>query len=141
MDSVYYQALGFCQKSTREDGIDAALKYNDQQLSGLLVPSDVGQTYQIAAQAGDVYCLCGLILALTVFITLGYPMITLPAGISQLTGMPYGLGLMNTAFSEPTLIKFASAIEDLQVASRTSLKRTLPLWYGFLERNIPVLNI
>ena len=53
MDETYYQALTFCHKSTREDGIDAALRYNGTQLSGLLVPPDVGQTYQIAAQAGD----------------------------------------------------------------------------------------
>ena len=52
MNSTYYEALSFCQRSTREDGIDAALTYNGKQLSALLVPPDVGQTYQIAAQAG-----------------------------------------------------------------------------------------
>ena len=52
MDSTYYEALSFCQRSTREDGIDAALTHNGKQLSALLVPPDVGQTYQIAAQAG-----------------------------------------------------------------------------------------
>lgn len=52
MDETYYQALAFCQKSTREDGIDAALRQNGTQLSALLVPPEVGQTYQIAAQAG-----------------------------------------------------------------------------------------
>ena len=52
MNETYYQALSFCQRSTREDGIDAALQYNGTQLSALLVPPDVGQTYQIAAQAG-----------------------------------------------------------------------------------------
>lgn len=52
MDETYYQALAFCQKSTREDGIDAALHHNGIQLSALLVPPEVGQTYQIAAQAG-----------------------------------------------------------------------------------------
>lgn len=52
MDETYYQALAFCQKSTREDGIDAALLQNGTQLSALLVPPEVGQTYQIAAQAG-----------------------------------------------------------------------------------------
>ena len=52
MDETYYQALAFCQKSTREDGIDAALQQNGTQLSALLVPPEVGQTYQIAAQAG-----------------------------------------------------------------------------------------
>ena len=56
MNETYYQALSFCQRSTREDGIDAALRIhnnnNSQPLSALLVPPDVGQTYQIAAQAG-----------------------------------------------------------------------------------------
>ena len=52
MNSTYYEALSFCQRSTREDGIDAALIHNGKQLSALLVPPDVGQTYQIAAQAG-----------------------------------------------------------------------------------------
>ncbi len=52
MNETYYQALSFCQRSSREGGIDAALKYNGTQLAALLVPPDVGQTYQIAAQAG-----------------------------------------------------------------------------------------
>ncbi len=53
MNETYYEALAFCQKSTREGGIDAALNYNGTQLSALLVPPDVAQTYQIAAQAGN----------------------------------------------------------------------------------------
>ncbi|MCJ1368406.1 hypothetical protein MMC16_007548 [Acarospora aff. strigata] len=121
MDETYYQALDFIQKSTREGGIDTALKYNGSQLAALLVPPDVGQTYQIAAQAG-------------------YPMITLPVGVNAGTGMPFGLALMNTAWSEATLIKYASAIEDLQFTSGTRQKRTLPLWYEYRTRNIPVLN-
>lgn len=52
MNETYYQALTFCQSSTRENGIDAALMHNGTQLDALLVPPDVGQTYQIAAQAG-----------------------------------------------------------------------------------------
>jgi amidase len=77
MDDTYFQALSFCQQSTREGGIDAALNYNGKQLSGLLVPPDVAQTYQIAAQAG-------------------YPMLTLPAGTHSSTGMPFGLAIMQT---------------------------------------------
>ncbi|KAI9880468.1 MAG: hypothetical protein M1830_002820 [Pleopsidium flavum] len=122
MDETYHQALAFCQKSTKEGGIDAALEYNGTQLSALLVPPDVAQTYQIAAQAG-------------------YPMITLPADINVGTGMPFGLALMNTAWSEATLVKYASAIENLQYTSGTKQKRTLPLWYGYRTRNIPVLNL
>ncbi|MCJ1255278.1 hypothetical protein MMC24_003094 [Lignoscripta atroalba] len=121
MNETYYQALAFCQESTRENGIDAALKYNGTQLDALLVPPDVGQTYQIAAQAG-------------------YPMITLPAGVNAESHMPFGLALMNTAWSEATLIKYASAIEDLQRSSETDYQRSLPLWYGYLEKNLPVLN-
>lgn len=52
MNDTYYQALAFCQQSSREGGIDAALTYKGKKLDGLLVPPDVGQSYQIAAQAG-----------------------------------------------------------------------------------------
>lgn len=48
-----FQAVSFCQQSTRAGGIDAALNNNGSQLSALLVPPDVAQTYQIAAQAGN----------------------------------------------------------------------------------------
>ena len=119
MNSTYWEALEFCQQSTREGGIDAALRYGNGSLDALLVPPDVGQTYQIAAQAG-------------------YPVITLPAGVHSLSGMPFGLALMGTAFSEATLIKYASAIEDLQLSSGTELKRTMPQWLGYAERNIPI---
>jgi amidase len=124
MDDTYFQALSFCQQSTREGGIDAALAMGPggTQLDALLVPPDVGQTYQIAAQAG-------------------YPMITIPAGTHSSTGMPFGLALMQTAWAEDKLVKWASAIEDLQFSSGTQYKRTLPKWHGYLERNIPVLNL
>ncbi|TVY88851.1 putative amidase, partial [Lachnellula willkommii] len=81
MNETYWQALAFCHRTSREEGIDAALSYNGANLTALLVPPDVGQTYQIAAQAG-------------------YPMVTLPAGVSPETGMPFGLALMGTAWSE-----------------------------------------
>jgi amidase len=120
MNETYYQALEFCQRSTREEGIDAALENGGRRLDALLVPPDVGQTYQIAAQAG-------------------YPMVTLPAGVHEDTGMPFGLALMGTAWSEAGLLKWASAIEDLQLSHGGG--RTLPRWYGYLEKNIPVRNL
>lgn len=122
MDDEYWTALNFCHRTTREEGIDAALYNNGTQLDALLVPPDVGQTYQIAAQAG-------------------YPMITLPAGVSNETGMPFGLALMQTAWAESTLVKYASAIEDLQMKSGTSLKRTKPLWYDYRAKNVPINNV
>lgn len=123
MDETYWQALAFCHRTTREEGIDAALFNNGTQLDALLVPPDVGQTYQIAAQAG-------------------YPMITLPAGTSVETGMPYGLALMGTAWSEATLVKWASAIEDLQKSSEgKGGGRTSPRWLDYTARNVPVNNV
>ncbi|CAG8897638.1 unnamed protein product [Penicillium egyptiacum] len=119
MDATYFQALAFCQLTTREEGIDAALKQGNVTLDGLLVPPDVAQSIQIAAQAG-------------------YPVITLPAGVSHTSGMPFGLAIMNTAFSEATLVKYASAIEDLKKSQGTKGARALPEWRGYLERPLPV---
>lgn len=121
MDETYKQALAFCQRTSREEGIDAALWYNGRMLDALLVPQDVTQSVQIAAQAG-------------------YPVITVPAGVNKKSGMPYGMALMHTAFSEPKLIHYASAIEDLQRVTGTRWKRSLPEWRGYLTRNIPVIN-
>jgi amidase len=55
--------------------------------------------------------------------------------------MPFGLAIMQTAWKEAELVKWGSAIEDLQESSGTPHQRTLPKWYGHLERNIPVLNL
>ncbi|KAK3345529.1 amidase signature domain-containing protein [Neurospora tetraspora] len=120
-DETYYQALNFTQCSTR-NGIDDALTYKGKKISGLLVPPDVAQAPQIAAQAG-------------------YPMITLPAGTHSASGMGIGLGIMQTAYGEPELVKWGSAIEDLQKSTNTPYKRTLPQWRDFLKRNIPVYNV
>lgn len=120
MNETYWQALHFCRLTTRERGIDAALArgINGTKLDGLLVPPDVGQTYQIAAQAG-------------------YPMITIPAGVRRsTTGMPFGLALIQTAWREDALVAMASAIEDLQHSANYT--RDLPRWLGYMEKNIPV---
>ena len=121
-DATYWQALEWCQSNTR-NGIDAALNYNGHTLDALLVPPDVGQTYQIAAQAG-------------------YPVVTIPAGVHAESGMPFGLALMQSAWEEGKLIRWASAIEDLVQfeGAALGLGRTLPQWRGYLERNIPVVN-
>lgn len=119
-DETYLQAVEFSQQSTRNGINDALTSSNGTKLAGLLVPPDVGQTYQIAAQAG-------------------YPMITLPAGIRSSTGMGFGLAIMQTAYGEAELVKWGSAIEDLQLTTEgNSYKRTLPNWYEYLTRNVPV---
>ena len=119
-DETYWQALGFCQSKCR-GGIDDALTYNHSgtktKLAGLLVPPQVAQAPQIAAQAG-------------------YPVIAIPAGVDAESGMPFGLGIMQTAWGEAELVKWASAIEDLQRS--VGYTRPLPRWRGYLQRNLPV---
>ncbi|KAG9496678.1 hypothetical protein J7337_011458 [Fusarium musae] len=117
-DETYWQALEFCQTSCRK-GINDALTYKGKKLSGLLVPPQVAQAPQIAAQAG-------------------YPVITIPGGYSKDSGMPFGLGIMQTAWAEAELVKWASAIEDLQRSTDAPSKRRLPKFLGYLERNVPV---
>ncbi|KAL8965104.1 MAG: hypothetical protein Q9183_004029, partial [Haloplaca sp. 2 TL-2023] len=120
-NSTYHQALRFCRESSREHGIDAALKRygNNVALDVLLVPSDVAQSSQMAAQAG-------------------YPVITIPASVHSKSGMPFGLAFMGTAFSEAGLIRYASAVENLQSYTDTRYKRTRPGWLGSKRRNVPV---
>lgn len=121
-DETYWQALEFTQTKTRK-GIDDALNYKGKKLNGLLVPPAVGQSYQISAQAG-------------------YPIITLPAGIHSATGMPFGLAILQTAWAESELVKFGSAIEDLQkTTAGNQYKRSLPTWEGYKKKPIPLLNI
>ncbi|KAI8717229.1 hypothetical protein NCS52_00798100 [Fusarium sp. LHS14.1] len=117
-DETYFQALEFCVSSCRK-GIDDALNYKGKKLAGLLVPPQVAQAPQIAAQAG-------------------YPVITIPGGYSSESGMPFGLAIMQTAFAEAELVKWASAIEDLQKSTDAPSKRQRPTWRGYLERNVPV---
>jgi len=122
MNETYWQALAFCYRTTREEGIDAALTQHGERLDALLAPPDVAPSYQVAAQAG-------------------YPVITIPAYVHSLSGMPFGFSFMGTAFSEATLIKYASATEDLLACkdAKYQRKNTPPRWEGYLERVIPTL--
>jgi amidase len=120
-NETYWQALAFCQRTTREEGIDAALSNGGDQLDALLIPPDVAQSVQVAAQAG-------------------YPIITVPASVHSFSKMPFSLGVLGTAFSEATLVKLASAIEDLMISTNSEYQRakTPPTWDGYLLRNIPI---
>lgn len=121
-NETYWQALSFCQRTTREDGIDAALNNGGDQLDALLIPPDVAQSVQVAAQAG-------------------YPIITVPASVHSFSNMPYSLAVLGTAFSESILVKYASAIEDLMISTDSDYQRAKipPRWEGALERNIPII--
>ncbi|KAI1131453.1 amidase family protein [Nemania abortiva] len=118
-DDIYQSALSFTQSTSRH-GIDSALRNaGGKPLDALLVPTDFQQAASVAAQAG-------------------YPLVTIPAGVNKTrTGMPYGLMLMGTAWSEATLIKWASAIEDAIVANRGG--RALPEWRDYRRRVLPII--
>nr|CAI6494078.1 BBF_HP1_G0016660.mRNA.1.CDS.1 [Saccharomyces cerevisiae] len=60
-------------------------------------------------------------------------MITLPIGVKKANGRPFGLGIMQSAWQEPQLIKYGSAIEDL-----LSYK-CKPQYYEYVAKNIPVI--
>ncbi|KAI1436663.1 amidase [Xylaria sp. CBS 124048] len=92
-DETYTSALSFIRRTARDEGIDAALRYEGELLDGLLVPvqADGGVATQIAAQAG-------------------YPMITIPVNVED-SGVPFGLAIIQTAFGEDKLVKYGAAIE------------------------------
>ncbi|KAJ3207699.1 hypothetical protein HDU82_003377 [Entophlyctis luteolus] len=118
MNETYYAALDFCRRTSRAEGIDAALKYTAPdgtviQLDALLTPSDdSGPASEMPAKAG-------------------YPLVTIPVGVDA-WHVPFGITVLGTAFSEPALIKYGSAIDDL-------LKRRVkPTFYDYDANNIPV---
>jgi amidase len=92
---VYHKALEYIRRKSRDEGIDAALQFEGSSLDGLLVPlqADVGVACSVAAKAG-------------------YPMITVPVGIDNI-GVPFGIGIIQTALTEHLLVRYGSAIEDL----------------------------
>ena len=94
-DSAYLQALQRIKLATQANGIDAVMTKDN--LDAIVSPS-TGGTWSLAAIAG-------------------YPYITVPAGFVD--GIPIGLAFFGRAFSEPTLIKFAYAFEQLTKMRQT----------------------
>lgn len=88
----YLDTLAKIKKATQTDGIDAVVAKDN--LDAIFSPAS-GAAWSIAAVAG-------------------YPFITVPAGL--IDGMPSGVGFFGKAFTEPTLIKFAYAYEQLTKA-------------------------
>ena len=88
-DPEYLDALARIRKATRDDGIDAVLAKD--KLDAIVSPTS-GATWSIAAVAG-------------------YPYITVPIGLRENTAT--GMGFWGRPYSEPQLIKFAYAFEQL----------------------------
>lgn len=94
----YLNALSFDHVQSKEMGIDAVLQ--EHQLDALVYPNNLGAL--IPAKAG-------------------YPSVTVPAGYTS-QGEPVGITFTGTAYSEPTLLKFAYAFEQ---ATEYRIKPTL----------------
>lgn len=94
-EDIYLKAVEYIRRKSRDEGIDAALRLEGDNLDGLLVPlqADGGVACSVAAKAG-------------------YPMITVPVDINNI-GVPFGIGIIQTAFKEHLLVRYGSAIEDL----------------------------
>ncbi|MGE3465434.1 MAG: amidase [Pyrinomonadaceae bacterium] len=88
-DKTYLDALARIKRSTQTDGIDAVLAKDS--LDALVGPT-TGQAWAIAAVAG-------------------YPSITVPVGLRD--NSPAGFFFFGRAWSEPTLIKYAFAFEQM----------------------------
>jgi len=102
-DEAYLKARILCVAASRERGIDAALKGN--RLDAILAPSG-GPAWKTDHLLGDHYSggSCTSLPAAA-----GYPHISVPAGFIH--GLPVGLSIFGTAFSEPLLIRVGLAFE------------------------------
>ncbi len=88
-DQAYIDALAKIKKATRENGIDAVIAKD--KLDALVAPT-TGASWSIAAVAG-------------------YPYITVPVGLREATAM--GVSFFGMPFTEPRLIRYAYAIEQI----------------------------
>src|SRR5205085_7516821 len=98
----YLEARDTCRRYARDEGIDAVL--SEHKLDALVAPtgSPAWLTDFINGDhPGDSFSSPAAIA--------GYPHITVPAG--QVSGLPVGLSFVGPAFSEPSMIRYASAYE------------------------------
>lgn len=102
-EKAYLDALKQNREMTREDGIDAVLKKH--KLDALIAPTG-GPAWPTDWINGDHFT-GGYSSASAVA---GYPHITVPAGYVH--GLPVGISFFASAWSEPTLIRFAYAFEQ-----------------------------
>lgn len=115
-NSSYWECQAYLDRVSKSEGIDAALSYTSPdgtiiKLDALLVPSGAGST-NLPAVAG-------------------YPMVTMPIGVNA-HSVPVGISLIGSAWSEPTLIKYGSAIDDLVQG------RIMPTFVHWWSKLVPV---
>src|SRR5204863_2827020 len=108
-DAAYKKALAKNHRMSRAEGIDAVMAKH--KLDALIAPTG-GPVWPTDLLNGDHFT-GGFSTASAVA---GYPHITVPAGLAF--GLPVGLSFFASAWSEPTLIKFAYAFEQATKARR-----------------------
>lgn len=102
-EPAYREARARSLLAAGRDGIDAVLQ--KEHLDALVAPTK-GPAWLIDPVLGD----HGIGGAAQSAAIAGYPHITLPAGFVQ--GLPIGLSLIGSAWSEPTLIRIAAVFEQ-----------------------------
>ena len=111
-DRAYRLALLQSKVLTQDKGIDAVTKKDN--LDAIVAPSN-SPTWMIDLVNGD--CGSNYISSSSLAAVSGYPNITVPAGI--LRELPIGISFFGGAFSEPKLIKFAYAFEQITKARKS----------------------
>ena len=101
-DPAYVEALATCRRLSRAEGIDAVM--DDRRLDALVAPSG-GPAWIIDPVNGDHYVGGNT----TPAAVAGYPSVSVPAGFAF--GLPVGVSFIGRAWTEPTLIRIASALE------------------------------
>jgi amidase len=99
----YIDALKLCRRMSRKEGIDATMK--KFKLDALVAPTD--SPAWLTDLIDSDHFLGG---SSTIAAVAGYPSITVPAGF--VFGLPIGISFFGSAWSEPTLLKFAYAFEQ-----------------------------
>jgi amidase len=121
-DPAYLAALAADKTFGGSEGIDLLLAQNN--ISAIVAPTDT-PAWPTDLINGDHFIFGSSSAAAIV----GYPIIVVPMGFSF--GMPLGLSIMGTAFSEPTLIKIASGFEHAtQARQAPKFLSTLPFPKG-----------
>jgi amidase len=110
-DRAYRLALLQSKVLTQDKGIDAVIKKDN--LDAIVAPSN-SPTWMIDLVNGD--CGGNYISSSSLAAVAGYPNITVPAGI--LRELPIGISFFGGAFTEPALIKFAYAFEQMTKARK-----------------------
>lgn len=100
---AYAKALALGRRFARTHGIDAALRKH--RLNALIAPT-TGPAWLIDPVNGD----AGGASATSPPAVAGYPHVTVPMG--QVQGLPVGLSVIGSAWSEPTLLRIAFAFEQ-----------------------------